>query len=403
MKPFAELRSRRRFVSAATLIVAISLGTTLLDRGGFFDRYESASLDQLLRLGPRNQPDDALVVRIDDADYAQLFGHRSPLDAGALSKIIDAISLAHPREIVVDLLTDDRAFGKLSPTPDWPTIVWAQDALDSPGGEKPLAILGGRGPRPGDYAGLARMPTDDDGVIRRYARTWPTQDGARPTLPHEAVLRSRGLAAGSDATDDGEEFLNFAGRRWNYTAPGYRASQVLALARYPAWRDNPVFHGKIVVIGGYYREARDTFVTSVGLRQGVDVITQAIETEIHGNGIKPVNEALAFALDVILGFALVAFGDFLRTPRALLLGFAALAAIVLLASYATFETFGRWFNFVPMIAGVVLHELYHHGCEYERLLAERDQRDVRQRPDAAVAPPRPAAADGEDSALATPS
>ena len=45
-----------------------------------------------------------------------------------------------------------------------------------------------------------------------------------------------------------------------------------------------------------------------------------------------------------------------------------------LFSFITFSTLGRWFNFVPMIVGVLMHELYEHGREYhhlrEKMLAE---------------------------------
>jgi CHASE2 domain-containing sensor protein len=407
LKPFAEFRDRRRFIGATLLIVAISIATTLLDRAGAFDRYESTSIDHFFRLAPRDQPNDVFVVRIDDDDYASLFHRSCPLDPATLRSVIDAVALANPREIVVDVLTTDDAFkDRFAVNATWPTIVWAQDAVDTPAGERPEPVLGGQRVRTGDRVGLARVPIDEDGVIRRYARTWPTVAGDVPTLPHAAVLATYGIGDAPKESDD-EEFLNFAGQRWDYTSSGYPASRVLWLAQQPAWKNNPVFRGKIVVIGGYYREARDTFATPVGIRHGVDVIAQAIDTDLHGNGIRPLNEAIAFALDVLLGYLLVAFGEFLRTPRMLLLGFGGFALLALFASYATFSTFGHWFNFIPMIAGVVVHELYHHGREYERLIAERDERDARERDAPAgndhAKPLATASPNDEDSGLPTPS
>jgi hypothetical protein len=50
-----------------------------------------------------------------------------------------------------------------------------------------------------------------------------------------------------------------------------------------------------------------------------------------------------------------------------------LVAIPLLAlagSFVAFFTFAWWVDFVPVTLGVLIHELYHHAAEYQRLRAE---------------------------------
>ena len=112
-------------------------------------------------------------------------------------------------------------------------------------------------------------------------------------------------------------------------------------------------------------------VTPVGLMAGVQLMAQAIETELTGGGIRPINEIQAILLDLLSGALLVYFSYRYPTQlgKSLLLSLIALVILPPLFSYLAFSTLGRWFNFAPMLVGVLMHELYEHGKEYGELRA----------------------------------
>jgi CHASE2 domain-containing sensor protein len=369
----------RHLWRAKWVILAITGGAFLLSSAGMLDRFETAGLDTFNILKSPADPKHVVIVGIDDHDYQYLFNSTSPLASAEVEKILKAIAAAQPRVIGVDLDTASKGFTGLQTPPSAPPIVWGRDAVwdDAKKQFTPLLVLGGSNPtRQMDVAAIAQFPIDSDGIIRRYRRTFPVSAGApEPSFPWavtEKACPPQNPMEGCAGVDPQEQsarglVLNFAGQRFNFTP--LSASVVLEAAAQPQWSINSPLRGRIVLLGGAYRAARDLYVTPVGPMQGVQLMAQAIETELSGGGIRPLNEAAAILLDLLSGaiLVLISYRYHGRLGWALLMSLLALMVLPLVSSFFAFSTFARWFNFVPIAVGVLLHQFYEHAREYQRL------------------------------------
>jgi CHASE2 domain-containing sensor protein len=161
--------------------------------------------------------------------------------------------------------------------------------------------------------------------------------------------------------------LNFSGER--YTFEPLSAENVLQASKTEGWRTNGPLKGKVVLLGGYYRASRDFYVTPVGRMAGVQLMAQAVESELHG-GIRTANHLAAFALDVLAGLIVVLIQHRFRLLPALVISLVAIPCLSFIGSFLAFSTLAWWVSFAPVTAGVLVHELYHHAAEYQRLRQE---------------------------------
>ena len=365
----------KHLLRASWVIVGISLLMLAFEQAGWLERFETAGIDAFNLLQTPHDPTHVVIVGIDDDDYGDLFKGRSPLDANELRDLIEAIALGKPKVIGVDLDTSSDAFRGIESAENWPPIVWAEDAIEAQGKFRQIPALGGSSLRGGDGQGIAGLPQDPDGITRRYRREFQLEGGGDGRSFPWVVVQSfsnGGLRdccqAGAQSTNSSERglLLNFSGERFNFSPLSARF--VLKIAREPGWADNGPLRNRIVLLGGFFRASRDTQITPIGKMAGVQLMAQAIETELRGGGIRPLNEVLAFILDILAGTILVWFSYRFRLSTALTLSLLAIPFFSLTSSYLAFASFGRWFNFVPVIIGVLIHELYHHAREYHHLL-----------------------------------
>jgi hypothetical protein len=362
-------------------IFVIAAATFALDRLGFLDHFETAGLDTFNLLQSGKEATDVVLLGINDEDYEdkQLFSGTSPLRCETVQKIIEAIATGRPRVIGVDLDTSSPQFACLQIPDDWPPIVWAEDGIwdEKAKGFVEVRCLAGNGPaRNRDEYGLARTPLDrSDGIARRYRRELPLKNGGHiPSLPWAVLQAAAGAgcqkcqSAIDHAPHEPERglVLNFAGRRF---ADPLSVRYLLQIADTPGWRENGPLKDKIVLLGGYYWQARDSLVTPIGSVPSLNIVSQAIETELRGGGIRPFNEAVAVVLD-ILGGILIVFINYRFHDRlgvALLFSLLAIPFVSLIGSFLAFSTLALWFNFVPVAISALIHEFYDHAREYQRL------------------------------------
>lgn len=366
----------RQLYRAKWVIVAITAGTFLLSSSGMLDHFETAGLDAFNLLKQPVDPLNVVIVAITDDDYqSEPFHSISPLNVGGVQEVLNAIALARPRVIGVDLDTSDVRFKELHAPPGDIQIVWGRDArlLKESKTFALEPVLGGRDP---ESFGVALLPIDGDGIVRRYRREFPGSGGIAPSFPWAVIEKACGehpekYCAKVDKAEQEHEtlLLNFAGQRFAFEPLSTGNLRLAAMG--PEWTKSSPLLNKIVILGGNYHAARDSQVTPVGTMEGVQLMAQAIETELTGGGIRRVNEYQAILLDLLSGALLVYFSY--RFPnqlgKALLLSLIALVILPLVFSYLAFSTLGRWFNFVPVLVGVLLHELYEHGKEYGELRA----------------------------------
>ena len=274
---------------AAPVILLICAFTLAVETLGWLDRFENAGVDAFNILKAPKEPSHVILVGISDDDHRDYFAETSPLDAEKLRTIIDAVASGRPRLIAVDIDTSSRSFRELRVSESWPPIVWGQDAVPTDEQLKAIPVLGGQATRNGDAVGIAALPMDSDGVVRRHLREFSlggtTHEGA-PSFPWAIVqtaCKSGALefceaSARESGHSEGGLRLNFSGERYTFTPLSVR--YVLQAASSEGWRTRGPLLGKVAILGGCYRAARDSYVTPVGVMYGLQLMAQAVESEL---------------------------------------------------------------------------------------------------------------------------
>jgi len=127
-----------------------------------------------------------------------------------------------------------------------------------------------------------------------------------------------------------------------------------------------IFKNKTVIIGGSY-DRNDFYTTPVGRMSGMEIIANITQNILDHNLISHLSFWKAFALEVLFG-AFVALIFILFSPmKAIIYCFISLAPLIVFGSLIAFSATYYWFDFIPTIAGVMLHGLiskieanFHH-------------------------------------------
>jgi CHASE2 domain-containing sensor protein len=355
---------------AIPVIGAISLLVQLLHHGIWFSPFETATLDALLLQRPRQEAQHVILVSIEERDYQEQFHGRSPLDRAKLEELLAAIARGRPSVIGVDIDTSDPRFLGLAIPPEPTRIVWAQDAQFDTHREctcfGPLPVLGGRASQP--TTGIALMPRGADGSLRGYKRWFHTPAGWRPSFSWRiASLYRRHLAEEEPEEEerDRELILDFS----RYEIPRISAGSLLAMAAIPQWsrQERPPFDGKIVLLGGFYRAARDEYSTPLGVRAGVELTALAIESDLSERRIRPVDQFYLALLEIAASLLLVYLNWRLPLAWALASSLIVIPLAALVASVLAFSTSALWLNAVPLLAAVLMHQLYDYATHYRQM------------------------------------
>jgi CHASE2 domain-containing sensor protein len=360
-------------VGAAVLV--ISLAVRFVHHRPWLTGFETAAFDSflVLRSAPQRST-DVVIVEIDDRDYAELFDNRSPLEAAEVERLVAAIVAGGAQVVGVDLDTSAPEFQRIDPA-RWPQVIWAREARFHEEKIEPLPVLGGPEVAAG-RSGIAAVPQDADCRVRRYRRVFETTGGPLPSFAHAVVSAYRGDRASGQAEEELD--LNFFGDRYDFDATSAR--EVLAGAAQPGWRRNGPFRGRIVLLGGTYAAARDRHYTPLDREgeptSGVEVMAHAIESDLRGGGIRPANELLMMAIELLASLLIVFINHrYLekdRVGRALFWSLTLSFVVAPIGSFLAFRTLAYWASFVPILVGVTIHQLYENAVHYRELLHQKD-------------------------------
>ncbi|HEY4978286.1 MAG TPA: CHASE2 domain-containing protein [Candidatus Acidoferrum sp.] len=406
------------FRRALPIIVLLTAAMAGCERLGFFSGSETAQLDSLLRLHEREMSRDIVLVEINQADYDNeaLFNGTSPLDTDKVLSLIEEVKKYNPRVIGVDLDTSDwlkacktateigrevendakcsplRArIGKIIAEPEHPAgstkrstiIVWATVPRTS---EAPLVLrpaLGGT-KLPANREGVPQFPVDRDGSVRKYesrvevaGENGNCPNGEKPggdgkcfsVTFARAILNAYPKSSETEAASNEKVIFNFYGDRYRF--PINQAGSFLPEVGQPSGfaaditrkkeideQRAALLDGKIVLIGGAFNEARDNYFTPLGLMQGVELNALAIQSDLSGGGIREVHWFVEALIDLGIGSLIVAI--FFRCegrPRRALLWSLVIIPGAMLGSFLVFKSAAYWFNFIPLVVGVILHQL----------------------------------------------
>jgi CHASE2 domain-containing sensor protein len=129
---------------------------------------------------------------------------------------------------------------------------------------------------------------------------------------------------------------------------------------------------KIVLIGGSFAATRDEHSTRAGKRYGVEIMAQAIESDLQGVNIPPANTSLVKTLEVLAAITLI-FLQYRFEKRKMTLSLIAIILLSLLCSLAAtnFTTLSLWAKFTPMLLAVLIQQLQDQVKSYRKLLTEK--------------------------------
>jgi CHASE2 domain-containing sensor protein len=164
MKKRSARRKFWRYFGVGLCWMAFASGIhELADQTWLVKRLETANLDALFSGKQWKVSKDVVVVSITDDDYQTEFGGISPLNAGKLMEVIDAILAGGPKALGVDF--DTSAWAALPAKYAGKPIVWAREALGESGSLTLGKVLGGT--EEVCYGVPAYFP-DEDGIVREY-------------------------------------------------------------------------------------------------------------------------------------------------------------------------------------------------------------------------------------------
>ena len=301
-------RGKRRFFSLAILgvLVALFLGLEIIGRlpGKMTPllRADLATEDFLMRLRGPLQPQDVVIVAIDDASFAWT-GYQWPWPRAYLAKIVEAITAGEPQAVGIDILLSERSD---DPAGDQalveavaraPCVVLPVRRFEQGGAEtlvQPWPELRAQA----DALGVAPMVLDGDAVLRRLPAytvfngqtfyNWAFYLAAKHmdvSSPQHPSPEGVDFAGRRVPLENGALLVNFYGPAGTF--PTYSAASV---AEGDVLREHPdAFRGKIVLLGATTLTLQDVYPTPFSASKrtaGVEITANAVETLIHANFLR---------------------------------------------------------------------------------------------------------------------
>jgi CHASE2 domain-containing sensor protein len=265
--------------------------------------------------------------------------------------------------------------------------------------------------RPEDFVGIPRFPIDSDGLVRRYESGFDVAGASElgdPDAPSSSHLPSlaRALVDDSDfcsnpppredsnarvkcpiaeATEEAV-FFNFYGDRYRFPlidAGQFRESyeELKTKNSERAETRKTLLQDKIVLIGGTYKAAREMYPTPLGQMAGVELNALAVQSDLSGGGIRKEQEWESILADIAFGsLVVVVFFVWAKRPRrASAIALFGLSAGAILLSVVLFNTSSYFFNFIPIVLGMVLHQTIElaHQAGHLREEVDAKKRDIR--------------------------
>jgi CHASE2 domain-containing sensor protein len=385
-------------ISAFLTILAIALFTKSCEQTRLMQGLMMANLDAWLVTQSPTISREIGLVTIDAGDYGQTFQRRSPLDAREVWKIIVAVARAGATVIVVDLDTSDWKADELPPgwlqelsaastTGQAPTVLWARPATHPEAGLVSLGRVVGQDARLIDRLGNTSVcwgvpeVLDNGGLIRSYSsRVHIGNNIVVPSLAGAAALAFNAAGHAVDRSwretadvgncrllqrefnkkgDDDTEILKSGSRRF----VRFRSSQMTPLSGTPLL-------DKIAILGGTFPEARDAYQTPLGKRDGIELLATAIDSELHTPIPLEPWGGLFFVVDILVGLFILLMGRVFSPGWRLPVVILVIPAAAILASYYLYNSGEDFSSFMPVLCGVLAHELVDDWRESAKLRRE---------------------------------
>jgi hypothetical protein len=402
---------RKALARIVLIVLAITFVTQILEFNGWLQSAENKVLDLVLANRSTGQP-DVVTLEIDDQSYKDCFGNSSPLKPEMLLQTVNMVDKTTAATAIgIDVLTDDDFYASVVQD-EWQKEFWI---ADGPSESQPLSLWGwlvggataltvrpdkvlGREPQLSPdhvFWGIPVFPADEDASIRRtYQRVCVNGDAGVPLcMPAWALTLAQRYCVASknckldEIPDEAREskplFIAYGGKpierfqfrdvfRCAATTPPAPEKEGSSCGPRGPECPKPLQEGslanvfrsavkdKIVLIGGAYRAARDTYQTPLGPIPGVVINGYVIRSQIEGNFLPEENRAVAIGIDFLAGYLLAAIKlRWKKVPTPIIA-----IVIVLMTIVAELFFVGRQFlpGCIAMLLGMILHLIHeeHH-------------------------------------------
>lgn len=361
------------FATGVTIVLVAAVLTAVLDKSWFQDRLKWTNLDSLFLLSLPKPSPDVILVEIDENDYHdnELFKGTSPLDPRVVRKLIQAIEDAGARAIGVDLLTgqwDSTDVQGLNPQ----KLVWALDGEIGNNDKWHLEPIE-RGERGGHVFAPPALDVVD-GQVREYWREPLVDDerGSVKSFMTKLLLKYDPKGDFEPSTKPGElEYIDYVAPRSHLDITA--AGSVLRSATWPAWKENGRMNGKVVLLGGAFKEARDNYKTPLGEMYGVEILANILSSEMRSPRLREASNMETTIADILFGLAIVWVSYFPPRPwNVVAVPLGAIVAAVAM-SVVLFSVWRHYLSFMPILVGTIIHASIEHFYEYRNIVVELEE------------------------------
>jgi len=364
-----SLRTRFFLLVAAGSIFTATAAYLLHFR--FLDNLERQTIDLRFSLrGDQAPPKDVVIVKVDDTTFSDHKEWRWPFDRKLHAETLDQIRKGKAKVVAFDVqlselgsAAGDNALGYAFIRNHGYTAVATTEVADD---GRPNLFFEDALEQLGVRAGNANLPTDQDGIIRRFGHTIERLKAFAIVAAEIAIGRSiTREEMGSDV-----QWIDYAGSPGTVTSYSY--SRVHDGKVPPS-----VFKGKVVVIGATAPSLQDIHATPTGsLMSGPEIQANAIATALAGFPLRSLSTGWNIVLIVALGL-LVPLVSLRAGPLvAVAVGIVGYA-LFSLGTQLAFEHGGRVSSYVYPTAALAMATVGSVGAHYTLAAFERERvRDV---------------------------
>ena len=366
-----EMSLRTRFFLLVALGSIFTATAAYLLHFRFLDNLERQTIDLRFSLrGDEAAPPEVVIVKVDDVTFEEL-NEQWPFPRNLHARLFENIVKGKPSAVAFDIqfseygtIAEDNALGNALFRHPGLTVLSTTEVDED--GEANLIFDSAALKELGARAGNANLPTDKDGIIRRFPYA---VEGLRGFAIVAAEI-AKGLGISRDEMGGDLQWIDYAGSPG--TVNSYSYSRVLNGEVPPS-----VFKDKVVVIGATAPSLQDIHATPTGaVMSGPEIQANAIATALRGFPLRSLSTGWNIVLIVALG---------LLVPLVSLRAGPLVAVAVGIVGYAlfsfgtqlAFEDGGRVSSYVYPTAALAMATVGSVGAHYTLAAFERERvRDV---------------------------
>jgi adenylate cyclase len=364
-----SLRTRFFLLVALGSIVTATAAYVLHFR--FLDNLERQTIDLRFSLrGDQAPPADVVIVKVDDVTFEEL-NEQWPFPRTMHARLFENIAKGKPKAIAFDVqfseygtVAEDNALGNaLFRHPG--LAVLSTTEVDERG--RPNLIFDAAALRElRARAGNANLPTDPDGIIRRFPHEVEKLKGF--AIVAAEIARQKLIT--TDEMGDDIQWIEYAGSPGTVTA--YPYSRVLRGNVPPS-----VFKDKVVVIGATAPSLQDIHATPTGaVMSGPEIQANAISTALAGFPLRSLSTGWNIVLIVVMGLLVPLISLRAGPLVAVAVGIVGYG-LFSLGTQLAFEQSGRVSSYVYPTAALLMATVGSVGAHYTLAAFERERvRDV---------------------------